>query len=98
MTPEKAIELAACRRARSELGVESVKFTPAGSNGWPDRQFWVPGGRPMLIEFKAPGERLDPLQVHRHEQLKGWGYDVITCWTDDEAVGAVRRALRRALR
>ena len=51
------------------LGVPSIKLNLKGNRGWPDREFWIPGGRPLLIEFKLPGEEPDPLQAHRHDTL-----------------------------
>lgn len=98
MRLEKHIEGEACRQVLVRFRVRSVKFTPAGVRGYPDRFFWIPGGRPLLIEFKRPGFPLEPLQVHRHEELKELGYDVETHETVEGAVRAVRRAVARALR
>ena len=62
-------------------GILNCKFTAMGSAGWPDRIFWLAGGRPLLLELKRKGERPTPLQLHRMEQLKKLGYRVF--WTDN---------------
>jgi hypothetical protein len=51
-----------------------MKLTPQGQRGWNDRLFLLPL-RPLLIEFKSPGERPRKLQADRHEVLKGLHYD-----------------------
>jgi hypothetical protein len=67
-------------------GILNCKFTATGSAGWPDRIFWIAGGRPKLVEFKKQGESPTKLQLHRMRQLKNLDYDVF--WTDnaDEAI------------
>lgn len=95
---EATIERRAVRDVWTYHGVKSVKFAPPGIVGYPDRMFWVPGGRPLFVEFKRPGEALEPVQVIRHEELKRDGYDVVTCWTSRQAVDAVERALSAAIR
>jgi hypothetical protein len=92
---EKTIENAVARRAL-ELGVVSVKFTPAGQRGYPDRLFFIRGGRPLFIEFKRPGSKLDTLQKHRINLLKELGYDVETHDNATDAIRAIERAVYRA--
>ena len=77
-------------------GVLQSKFTPAGQRGWPDRIFWVAGGRPLLVEFKRKGKQLQKLQQHVVAQLESLNYDI--CWTDnyEEAIAAIQRALDAA--
>lgn len=58
------------------LGIEGSKLAVKGDNGYPDRVFWVPGGRPLLIEFKAPGERPRPKQQDVHVFLRALKYEV----------------------
>jgi len=72
---ESKIERRVCRDAKRLLGVVSEKFK-AINNGYPDRIFLIPGGKPLFIEFKAPGEEPDPLQLYRHEVLRELGYQV----------------------
>lgn len=57
-------------------GVISVKLAGTGNRGKPDRMFLIPGGRPLFIEFKSPGERPSELQLHVHAQWRALGYDV----------------------
>ena len=73
MRPEAIIEESACARILREFGVQSRKMTTPGHRGTCDRMFLVPGGRPLLIEFKVPGEKPDPLQVREHELLRRLG-------------------------
>jgi hypothetical protein len=80
MTPEAKIE-SAVRDWAFSRGIMSVKFTPAGSNGWPDRMFILPGtGTVVFIEFKAPGEELRTLQEYRIKQLTDQG--AFAYWAD----------------
>ena len=53
-----------------------IKLNVLGRRGWPDRLFLPPGGRPIFIEFKRPGENPEPLQEYRHEILRAAGYRV----------------------
>lgn len=95
MKLEHAIEqqvVAIARRA----GVESLKFQPMGSGGWPDRVFLVPGGRPLFIEFKRPREQSRPLQVARHDQLRRLGYHVKVVDSVESGRQAVANALEAA--
>lgn len=93
--PETIIENTACERILLELGVTSLKLNVSGNSGWPDRQFFLPGGSPLFIEFKQPGEPLSPRQRYIHKFLKNHGYKVLTCDNADAAVEAVRKALPR---
>lgn len=92
---ETAIERAACRQILAKFGVGSVKLT-LRSTGYPDRLFWIPGGMPLLVEFKRPGERPRPKQEHVIAELRRLGYDVVICDSADCAVRAVRNAVARA--
>ena len=46
------------------------------SSGLPDFIVWIPGGRPLLIEFKREGGVPTTLQTATHTQLRALGYDV----------------------
>jgi hypothetical protein len=85
--PEATIERRVAERAAEELGVHSEKW---GVDGWPDRIFFVRGGAPLIIEFKAPGERLEPRQQYRAQQLRSWGYDTRACDDVEKAMGMLR--------
>lgn len=73
---ETAIERAVVHKAAKELGVFSTKMGTTGSTGWPDRIFFIPGGRPLMIEFKRPGGKMTEKQKWVHERLRWLGYDV----------------------
>jgi hypothetical protein len=78
------------------MGVPSLKLNLTGNRGWPDRLFLVPGGRPLFIEFKRPGDDLRPLQQHRKETLQGLGYDAEAHDEVKAAVQAIKDAIRKA--
>src|SRR5574340_1169413 len=76
---ERTVERMACRRALSELGVASMKLAAQGQRSWPDRMFLIPGGRALMIEFKAPGEMPRPDQLQCHDILRMLVYQVGVC-------------------
>lgn len=88
---EAKIEQWVCDQAFKLYLVEAIKLNLGGNNGWPDRLFWIPGGRPFLIEFKRPGEPAEPLQGYIHAKLKKLGYDVEVYDDRDTALEAIRR-------
>lgn len=61
-------------------GLEFVKLNLTGRRGYPDRLFFIPGGRPFLLELKRPGEKPEKLQQYQIARLRKKGYDVE--WTD----------------
>lgn len=73
-------------------GVPHTTMTLRGRRGWPDEVYWLPL-RPLLIEFKAPGEVPRPLQLHTHEILRRNAYEV---QVHDDAAAAVA-SLKEAL-
>ena len=90
---ESRIEQMACKQILEKFNVISVKLTPAQSTGYPDRLFWLPGGKPLLIEFKRPNEQLSPKQSHINLGLKMLGYQVEVCRSAAQAVAVVELAL-----
>ena len=84
MRREKAIERRVVDKALRRFRVPSIKLEPplGSENGWPDRMFFIPGGRPFLLELKEVGYKPERKQEHIHKMLEGLGYDV--AWTDDE--------------
>ena len=86
MGPEAKIERSVCRDAKRLLGVESFKW---GVDGWPDRGFLTPGGKPLFIEFKAPGEPPSPRQAERLTCLRLWGYEVYVSDSYDHAMSTI---------
>lgn len=98
MRREKVHERKACKWALEERGVPNVKLLhPGGETGWPDRLFFIPGGRILLIEFKEVGYSPDPRQVYIHDLLRALGYEVETCDSLSSAKEAIERALATAL-
>lgn len=93
---ESSIEEAACDKIEKELLITSLKLNVQGRTGWPDRIFFIPGGRPLLVEFKKPGEDPRPLQAHVIQGLNDLGYDVAVADNIDDALAAVCRALAAA--
>lgn len=93
---ESGIEGKACREVWKKLGVYGLKLHVVGQRGYPDRVFLIPGGRPLLIEFKRPGEVPRDLQAHIHKRLRKLGYqvEVHDDWRD--AFEAVKQAVEAA--
>lgn len=78
MLTEKQVE-ARLRVRVKQVGGQALKFVSPGHNGVPDRLVFMPGGRIYLVELKAPGKKLSPLQLKwkaRFEKL-GLKYYVI---------------------
>lgn len=73
---ESKIEKDAVDLVWNHLGIVGSKLVTPGDTGYPDRIFWVPGGRPVLIEFKRLGEEPTPKQKYIHDQLKQLDYQV----------------------
>ena len=70
---ESTLEARAVKWARAR-GVQVGKLTECV--GLPDRIFFAPGGRPLVLEFKDPGGRGEPspTQVWHVVRLKKHGY------------------------
>lgn len=95
--PEARIERRVARDAKERLGVLSWKLAHvANETGVPDRLFLVPGGRPLLIEFKAPGQPLRPKQAWWAETLTTLGYATLRADDYETAMAAIEAALREA--
>ena len=93
---EKTVEREVCKKALRELGVANMKLAAQGQRGWPDRLFLIPGGRPLLIEFKVPGEEPRPDQESCIKILKLLGYDVEVHDDEHAALLSIRKALDAA--
>jgi hypothetical protein len=92
------LERRVCDKALRRYGVASVKLEPprGSETGWPDRLFFIPGGKPFFLEFKEVGHAPEPKQEYMHDLLEGLGYDV--AWTDDEeaALAAIEARVQQA--
>lgn len=75
------------------LGVKVIKVNPLWSAGWNDRIFFVPGGRPLIIEFKREGGKTSKLQEERHAYLLKNGYDHHVIDNKEEGKALVRARL-----
>jgi hypothetical protein len=92
---ESSIERAVCKWA-DQRGILHSKLNPLGRRGWPDRAFWITGGKPLLVEFKKRGERPNKLQAYILKRLRSEGYDVN--WLDNkkQAIARLRRITGKA--
>ena len=95
-TLETPIERKAVALILDNLGVRSLKLQLSKDTGWPDRLFLIPGGRPLLIEFKRPGDNPKIKQEYVHDLLRSLGYAVKVVDDAEDAYEAVAEALRRA--
>lgn len=64
-----------CIDAANELDIPSVKLEKV-ARSWPDRCFFLPGGRPLIVEFKRPGVKVRNQQGARLKKLRKLGYRV----------------------
>lgn len=72
---ESDLERAVCNYAHRR-GILHIKLNIQGRTGFPDRQFFIPGGKPLLIEFKRKGGRVRPMQAYVYGVLQKLEYDV----------------------
>lgn len=93
---EVDLEEDVCDTAERRWGVLHLKLNVRGKTGFPDRLFFIPGGRPLLIEFKRPGEEPEWKQLYIHAQLIARGYDVQSHDNKEAALRAIQAALESA--
>ena len=72
---EKTIEHKLTIAAKNMGGI-ALKFVSPGFDGMPDRIVLLPGGHMAFVEVKAPGQKPRPLQLARHNLLRGLGFKV----------------------
>lgn len=89
---ERKLEQRCVDLARA-CGAQHLKLNVLGRRAWPDRLFMLPGGKFLIVEFKAQGGRLTPLQENVHRQLRKIGHDVNVI----RSVGVFVEVLRVAL-
>lgn len=65
---ERDIEQALVQQAK-RVGGQAFKWTSPGHTGVPDRIVFLPDGRVLLVELKAPGKKPTPLQAKVHKDL-----------------------------
>lgn len=73
---ENDIEITVVNEVWQYLGIKGSKLKILGEDGYPDRLFWIPGGKPLLFEFKRPGEDPRPNQIEIHNYLRQLNYQV----------------------
>lgn len=72
---ESTIEKALVQQAK-RVGGQAFKWTSPGNPGVPDRIVFLPDGRTLLVELKAPGKKPTPLQAKVHKDLTAMGHQV----------------------
>lgn len=84
MTTEAQVIAKVTRWCRAHgIKYQRMALQPGASRGFPDMVFLVPGGKPLLVEFKRPGKKPNKFQTHTLDQLKELGYAAF--WSDDAA-------------
>ena len=71
---EPALEAKAVNWARHVKKMVTAKLMKLA--GVPDRVFFIPGGRPLIVEFKAKGEEPEEIQAWYLHKLAQDGYNV----------------------
>ena len=87
---ESSLEALCVKQARAR-GVQVSKNTQCV--GIPDRTFWIPGGRPLVPEFKrADGKgEPSPAQVWHMNKLRAAGYDAPLIDSKEGFVAAMKK-------
>lgn len=86
---ESALESTAVRWAR-DRGIVVAKLTELV--GVPDRIFFVPGGKPLIIEFKARRNEPSETQAWYLDTLRAAGYDAHSCDTKEKFLTLMKKA------
>lgn len=95
MAREAEIERYVVHYAAERFGVYSTKMGTEYSTGWPDRLFFIPGGKPLMIEFKQPGGKVTEKQKYMHAKLKKSGYVVEVHDDVTEALRSIERSIKK---
>jgi hypothetical protein len=90
---EAKIERKVCKDALRRYGVHNIKIQKAG---FPDRIFLIPGGAPLFIEFKAPGEEPRPMQAYYIDMLDKLGYHATWCNNYEGAMEVIGECVKWA--
>ena len=85
---EKQIEMKLVGAVRKHGGL-CPKWVSPGLSGVPDRIILLPGGTVAFAELKAPGQEPRPLQRHRIEQLRRFGFRVYVIDSIEQIGGAL---------
>ena len=79
---ESIVENYLCTNVGIKGGI-TRKMVWQGRKGAPDRGCFFPGGKLLLVETKAAGEKPEALQIHEMETLRKLGFYV--AWADTQA-------------
>ena len=94
MNEKMDLELPCVEIAR-KAGFMSFKFDRrGGKKGWPDRGFWGPGCRHVLVEFKTPEGSLSRYQRKTFLDFLALGHQVHTVRSTQEFKRLLERVLR----
>lgn len=87
LTLESQVEAALVRKLRAR-GIKHIKLSAIGRRGFPDRQLFLPGGRSLFIELKAPSRlgNLSPNQAQAISELRSLGFPVLVSCDVDECL------------
>ena len=90
---EKASVENPCVKYATDRKVKVLKVNPLWAAGWPDRVFFIPGGKPLIIEFKRPGGKTSKRQDEIIAELIKDGYDVQVVDNKEEGKALIRARL-----
>ncbi|NOW84297.1 hypothetical protein B0H39_002178 [Clostridium beijerinckii] len=76
-----------------KLGGKAYKWNPTGVIGVPDRMVFLPGGKVIFIELKAPGKKARKIQEYRAKQLRGLGFQVECLDTIEKVEGFINNLI-----
>jgi len=93
---EKAIETYLRDQVR-KVGGAAMKWVSPGNSGVPDRIVFLPGGRVVFVELKAPGKKPTQLQLVQHERLRALGQDVRVIDSREGVDGLVKELTLNAI-
>ena len=82
---EKYIEQKLVKAVRSRGGI-ALKLVCPGYSGMPDRLVLFRNNL-CFVELKAPGKKPGPMQMKRHEMLRGLGFKVYVIDGTDQVGG-----------
>ena len=80
---ESTIEARLRKRVRAKGGL-CYKFVSPGNDGVPDRIVFIPDGRTIYVETKAPNGRLSEIQKWQQSEMRKRGADVRTIWSVEQ--------------
>jgi hypothetical protein len=82
-------------RWAEEQGIEHTKLNLLGNRSWPDRCFWLAGGRPLLMEFKRLGKRPRAQQKAKIVRLTRLGYDAHCVDRKEDGINILKNAIQK---